>query len=78
MEIKILGPGCPKCLKLEAMTKETLAMLGRSDEVAHIADLDEIMQYAVMFTPALVVDGVVRVQGHLPRRQDLEAWLRTG
>ncbi len=75
MEIKILGPGCPKCMKLEAMTKETLAKLGRMEEVTHITDVDAIMQYAVMFTPALVVDGVVRVQGHLPRREELEGWL---
>lgn len=78
MDIKILGPGCPKCLKLEAMTRETLAALGRTAEVTHVTELNEMMQYPVMSTPALVVDGVVRVQGHLPRREDLEAWLRAG
>jgi len=78
MDIKILGPGCPKCQKLEAMTRETLAALGRTAEVTHVTELDAMMQYPVMSTPALVVDGVVRVQGHLPRREDLEAWLRAG
>ena len=78
MDIKILRPGCPKCLKLEAMTRETLAALGRTAEVTHVTELSAMMQYPVMSTPALVVDGVVRVQGHLPRTEDLEAWLRAG
>lgn len=75
MEIKILGKGCAKCLKLEAMAKETLRKLGRTAEVTHVTDVEAIMQYPVMSTPALVVDGVVKVEGKLPRREDLEAWL---
>lgn len=77
MDIKILGKGCAKCLKLEAMTRETLATLGRTAEVEHVSDLDAILAFDVMSTPALVVDGVVKVQGHLPRRDDLESWLRS-
>ncbi|MBL8920662.1 MAG: thioredoxin family protein [Myxococcaceae bacterium] len=75
MDIKILGKGCAKCLKLEEMTKQALAKLGRQADVTHVSDLDAITQYDVMSTPALVIDGVVKVQGHLPRREDLEAWL---
>lgn len=75
MDIKILGKGCAKCLKLEAMTKETLATLGRTADVTHVTDVGEIVKYAVMSTPALVVDGVVKVEGRLPRREDLLAWL---
>ena len=76
MDIKILGKGCAKCLKLEEMTKETLAKLGRTASVTHVSDVDAIMAYPVMSTPALVVDGEVKVQGHLPRREELEGWLR--
>lgn len=76
MDIKILGKGCAKCLKLEQMTRETLAALGRTAEVTHVTDVAAIAQFPVMSTPALVVDGVVKVEGHLPRREDLEAWLR--
>lgn len=75
MDIKILGKGCSKCMKLESMTKETLASLGRSADVTHVTDIDAILQFDVMSTPALVIDGVVRVQGHLPRRADLESWI---
>ena len=75
MDIKILGKGCAKCLKLEAMTKETLEKLGRTADVTHVTDMSAIVGYGVMSTPALVIDGVVRVEGHLPRREDLAAWL---
>ena len=76
MEIKILGKGCAKCLKLEAMAKETLIRLGRTAQVTHVTDTEGILQYPVMSTPALVVDGVVKVEGRLPRPEDLETWLR--
>lgn len=75
MEIKILGKGCAKCTRLEAMTRETLAALGRTADVTHVTDLNEIAAYSVMSTPALVVDGVVKTAGHLPRREDLATWL---
>jgi small redox-active disulfide protein 2 len=75
VDIRILGKGCAKCLKLEAMTRETLAALGKTAEVTHVTDLEAIATYPVMSTPALVVDGVVKVEGHLPRREELTAWL---
>jgi small redox-active disulfide protein 2 len=75
MHIKILGKGCAKCLKLEEMTRATLAKLGRTAEVEHVTDLAAISAYPVMSTPALVVDEVVKAAGHLPRREELEAWL---
>ncbi len=77
MDIKILGPGCMRCKKLEEMTRETLTALGRSAYITHVTDVATFSQYSVMTTPALVVDGVVLVQGRLPRPQELEEWLRT-
>jgi small redox-active disulfide protein 2 len=77
MDIKILGKGCAKCLKLESITKETLATLGLEAQVTHVTDPNEIVTYPVMTTPALVIDGVVRCEGHLPRREDLTRWLLT-
>lgn len=76
MDIKILGKGCAKCQKLEAMTRDTLTALGRAADVQHVSDIDALLEFDVMSTPALVVDGVVKVQGHLPRREELETWLR--
>jgi len=63
MEIKILGTGCPKCKKLEANAKEALKQLGIPATVEKVTDLNDIMQYNVMMTPGLVVDGEVKASG---------------
>ena len=63
MEIKILGTGCPKCKKLEANTKEALKQLGIPATVEKVTNLNDIMQYNVMMTPGLVVDGEVKASG---------------
>jgi small redox-active disulfide protein 2 len=76
MLIKILGKGCAKCQKLEEMTRETLTQLGRTAEVQKVTDLEAIMKYPILSTPALVIDEQVKVSGHVPRRADLEAWIR--
>jgi len=76
MKIKILGTGCPKCMKLEAMVKTTVTKLGLDAEITHITEIDKILSYDVMMTPALVVDGVVKVSGKLPSEAALEKFLQ--
>ena len=76
MNIKILGPGCSKCRVLERMTRDTIAELGREATIEHITETDKILAYPVIATPALVVDGQVKVSGHLPTKDQLRAWLR--
>ena len=71
VKIEVLGSGCPKCLKLEAMVKETVARHGIDAEIVHIFDVDKIVEYGVMMTPALVVDGKVKVSGKLPSENEL-------
>ena len=66
MDIKILGPGCPKCKALEKSTKEAVAQAGIDASVSKVEDIMEIMQYGVMTTPAIVVDGKVIVKGRVP------------
>ena len=61
MEIKILGTGCPKCHKLEAETRRAMAELGLEGQPEKVTQVAEIMKYGVMITPALVVDGKVKV-----------------
>ena len=65
MEIKILGTGCPKCKKLEANAREALKQLGTSATVEKVTALDDIMEYGVMMTPGLVVDGEVKAAGRV-------------
>lgn len=63
MVIKILGTGCPKCKKLEANTKEALKQAGVSAEVKKVTDLNDMMKYKIIMTPALVVDEEVKSSG---------------
>ena len=77
MKIEVLGAGCPKCLKLESMVKETVAKLGLNAEVSHIYDIDEIVEWGVVMTPALVVDGKVKLSGKLPSEAELKNILKS-
>ena len=71
MKVEILGSGCPKCIKLEAMVREIVAKHNINVEVSHIYDINKIVEYGVMMTPALVVDGKVKVAGRLPSESEL-------
>ena len=76
MRIKILGSGCAKCNRLEQLTREAVAELGLDAEFEHVRDMDAIMAYPVMTTPALVVDEEVKVYGRIPSKDELLGWLR--
>jgi len=65
MKIEILGSGCAKCKKLYENTLEAVKQSGKEAEVVKVEDIKQIMAYGVMATPALVVDGVVKVSGKL-------------
>ena len=65
MKIEILGTGCTKCKALEEAVKKAVAQIGGFHEVKKVEDIVEIMNYGVMSTPALVVDGVVKSSGKL-------------
>jgi small redox-active disulfide protein 2 len=76
MEIKILGGGCPKCERLEAVTKEVINELGIEAEIIKVKSLMDIMTYDVMSTPALVVDEEVVSSGRIPDREEIKVWLK--
>lgn len=65
MKIEILGTGCNKCKALEEATKQAVAKIGGFYEIIKVEDIVEIMNYGVMSTPALVVDGVVKSTGKI-------------
>ena len=65
-DLKILGTGCPKCQKLAEAAKAAADELGLAYELEKVTDLASIMNYGVMLTPALVVDGEVKVAGNVP------------
>ncbi|GAB4321404.1 MAG: thioredoxin family protein [Bacteroidales bacterium] len=75
MEIKILGTGCPKCKSLEKATRETVEKLGLDASVTKEEDIMKIMEYGVMRTPGLLVDGKVVLSGRVPSMAELEKLL---
>lgn len=75
MEIKVLGSGCAKCNLLEEATKRAVAQAGIDAEIEKVTDMARIVGYGVMTTPALVVDGEIRVSGRVPSVDELVALL---
>ena len=76
MDIKILGPGCPKCQKTEEIVKETVAESGVDASVEKVTDMMEIANYGVFGTPAVVVDDEVKSVGKVPKKDDIKKWLK--
>ena len=75
MKIQILGTGCAKCQQLAAVAEAAARALGVTYEIEKVTELDRIMGFGVMFTPALVVDGVVKVAGKVPSLEDTKKLL---
>ncbi len=71
MDIKILGTGCPKCKKLEEKTRQAVNELGIEANIEKVEDIMKIMEYGVMATPGLVIDGKVVFSGRLPSSKEL-------
>ena len=76
MKIAILGTGCPKCKKLGEMIIKALDELGIEAEVNKVTDINEIVEYGVMLTPALAIDGDVKFAGKLPSEKELKGYLQ--
>jgi len=76
MEIKVLGPGCPKCQQTEKIVKEAVAEAGVEAQVEKITDIMKIMTFGVINTPAVVVDGQVKSTGKVPKKEEVQAWLK--
>jgi len=77
MIIKILGSGCPACQLLEFQTKKAVEELGLKDvQVEHIYEIDKIIEYGVMSTPALVINEEVKAAGRIPDIEEIKSWLK--
>ena len=75
MKLEILGTGCPKCKKLAELAQETATELGLSFEIVKVDQINDIMNYGVMITPALAIDGKVVVAGRIPSKEEIKKWL---
>jgi small redox-active disulfide protein 2 len=71
----VLGPGCPRCETLANLTKQAAEQLGIEYEMEKIADIKRFIEFGLMMTPGLVVDGEVKVQGKVPSIDDIKTML---
>ena len=76
MKIQILGTGCQKCDKLAENAKQAASELGLDFEIEKITDLNRIMEFGVMLTPALAIDGNVKFSGKAPSAAELKKFLQ--
>ena len=72
MEIKILGTGCAKCKTAQAVVEKVVAESGLNATITKVEDIVEIMKYNVMFTPAIVVDEIVKIKGRIPSEKEIK------
>ncbi|MBN2349540.1 MAG: TM0996/MTH895 family glutaredoxin-like protein [Bacteroidales bacterium] len=72
MEIKVLGTGCARCKSLESATKQAVAELNLDAAIEKVEDIQKIMEYGIMRTPGLVIDGKVVLSGHVPGVSELK------
>ncbi|HHW03993.1 MAG TPA: thioredoxin family protein [Thermoanaerobacterales bacterium] len=72
MDIKILGTGCPKCKTLEKNTREALEELGIAANIEKVTEISKIMEYDIMFTPGLVIDGEVKSSGKVIDKDEIK------
>jgi len=76
MEIKVLGPGCPKCKQTEEIVRQAVAEEGVAANIEKVTDIMKIAGYGVFGTPAVIVDGEVKSVGKIPKKEDIKAWIK--
>ncbi len=75
MEIKVLGPGCSKCKQAEKIVRETVTEAGVDVQIEKVTDIMKIAGYGVLGTPAVIVDGDVKIVGKIPTKDQVNKWL---
>jgi small redox-active disulfide protein 2 len=74
-KIQILGTGCPKCKKLAELTEEAAKKMSLDYQLEKVTDITQIMKFGVMMTPALAVDGKVKLVGRIPSVDEIKSLL---
>ncbi len=75
MKIEILGMGCPKCKKLYENAQAAVKELNAQAEVVKVEDIQKIMDYGLMTTPAIAIDGEVKAAGIIPAPDEIKKWI---
>jgi small redox-active disulfide protein 2 len=76
MNIKILGTGCPNCLKLAEMCQEAVAELGVDAQIEKITDTNRFPDFGVWLTPGVIINDQVKLQGKMPTIATLKGWIK--
>ena len=76
MEIKILGPGCPRCFEVERRTRNALAVLNVAADLQKISDITKIAEYKIFATPGLIINGKVKCSGRIPSVEEIKQWIK--
>lgn len=75
MEIKVLGPGCPRCEETKKNVEEAVNEAGLSADIIKVTDAMEIAKHGVFGTPAVVVNGEVKSVGKIPSKDEIKTWI---
>jgi small redox-active disulfide protein 2 len=75
MEIRILGPGCPRCHEVEKRTINALAELELAADVQKVTDIKKIAEYRIFATPGLVINGKIKCSGRIPSQDEIRRWI---
>ena len=75
LDIKVLGPGCSNCVKVEQVARKVVTMMGMEAEITKITDWAEIQKYPILATPGLVVNDKVVCAGRIPGEAEVTTWL---
>jgi len=75
MKIQILGTGCPKCKKTAENAEKAIKLSGVEAEIVKVEKINDIMDFGVMITPALAIDGEVKIAGKIPSPEQIVGWI---
>ena len=75
MTITGYGPGCAKCKQTEALVRRVITETGSTAEVVKVSDLKEMITAGIMSTPAVAVDGAIKVTGRVPKAEEVKQWI---
>jgi small redox-active disulfide protein 2 len=75
LTVKILGPGCANCRKLEAVSREAASSAGLEAEFEKVSDMKAIMAYNILSTPGLVINGKLVSSGRIPTQAEIRTWM---
>lgn len=76
MKIEVLGTGCPKCKKTLENVQKAIKDLGVDAEIVKVDKIEEIMKYGVMVTPAIAINGEIKVAGKIPSPEQIMEWIK--